>query len=495
MTMKRIILNANDLKDSREIYESKPKPIGIIFIYLLLAILISVLIFSFFGKKDIILNTSADIQYSKASSTITNAVEGKVNTISFKETEKVKKGDTLLKLNDDEIIKKKESIESDLEKLKKQKELNNTLKESIENNKDLFSKEDEWGYKRQFESYSKEIILIEKSRKKIKLKQKRLKKKKNKLKANLNQSIEDIKSKLNRISKLKNSIENDKKFSKKKDKYDSYYDFYQSNKKNLDQQIKDLDKINKEDNQDELSKEKENIKTQIENLKQENLIKLNEEEEELKQSINNIENSKENNDLSNLNSDEELNNYSLSIEQIKKDIQNQIAQKNNELKNLIKSKKDELDFTKLEMTKYTIKAPNEGYVNIIHNLSEGDNLQTGTQILKIVPENEELIAKIYIPSNYIANVGIGDKVRFSFDNIKKSNKQTIEGNIVNISPDSSVNQSGDKFYIAESTIKAKDLHKYNGDKQYLKNGMTANVSIIVDSKRYIDYIFDELNFQ
>lgn len=126
--MKRNFFTLQELKDSRELYESKPKPIGLIFVYLLIGILISAIAFSFYGKKEVILKTTADIQYSKPNSNVTNEIAGKVKTVSFKQVDKVKKGDTLFTLDDTEIQTQRKASKADINDLKEQIALNKTLK-------------------------------------------------------------------------------------------------------------------------------------------------------------------------------------------------------------------------------------------------------------------------------------------------------------------------------------------------------------------------------
>nr|WP_253280204.1 hypothetical protein [Bacillus sp. FJAT-27445] len=84
-----------------------------------------------------------------------------------------------------------------------------------------------------------------------------------------------------------------------------------------------------------------------------------------------------------------------------------------------------------------------------------------------------------------------DEVRFHIENTN----QTIKGVITKISPDSISDQNGQKFYIAESTIETNKVMNDNGSTLHLKNGMQTDVSIIVDSKRYIDYLLEILHLQ
>ncbi|MCY8318160.1 HlyD family efflux transporter periplasmic adaptor subunit [Bacillus vallismortis] len=487
--MKRNFFNLHDLRDSREFYESKPKPIGVFFTYILIALLIAGIVFSFYGKKEVILKTTADIQYTKPNSNVTNEVAGKVKTVAFKQVDKVKKGDTLLTLDNSEIQAQKKAAKATIKDLKEQVELNKTLKKSIEKDKNLFSEDDNWGYQDQYLSYKKQINLLKSSEENAKNQQNKLEKQKKNVKSSLNKTKNNVTLKIQRISALQDSIKNNKSFAKQDDKYSSYYNSYRTNKQNVEQQLVDLEKMKDELDKNTFSQQKENLSGQLDSLKQDMLVKLSEEKDELNQSLDEINSSIESDDFDSDSTNSEQTNYELSIEQLKTNLLNQTSQKQTDLQTTLKSKEDDLKMIDLQLEKYKIKAASDGYVNVLTNISPGDNLQAGTAILTIIPDKEKLKANIYIPSHEITNINEKDEVRIHIENTN----QTIKGVITNISPDSISDQKGQKFYIAESTIANNEIVKDNGVKIHLKNGMQTNVSIIVDSKRYIDYFLDVLH--
>ncbi|MGQ9008710.1 HlyD family efflux transporter periplasmic adaptor subunit [Bacillus stercoris] len=489
--MKRNFFNLHDLKDSREFYESKPKPIGVFFTYILIALLIACIVFSFYGKKEVILKTTADIQYTKPNSNVTNEVAGKVKTVDIKQVDKVKKGDTLLTLDNTEIQAQKKAVKADIKDLKEQAALNKTLKKSIENDKNLFSEDDHWGYQDQYLSYKKQSNLLESSKENAKTQQNKLEKQKKTAKNSLDKTKNKVELKLQRISDLQDSIKNNKSFAKQDDKYSSYYNSYQTNKQNVEQQLDDLRKMKDELDKNSFSQQKENLNGQLESLKQDMLVKLSEEKDELNQSLDEINSSMKSGDSDSDSDNSEETNFKLSIEQLKTNLLNQTSQKQTDLQTTLKSKEDDLKMIDLQLEKYKIKATSDGYVNVLTNISPGDNLQAGTAILTIVPDKEKLKGNIYIPSHEITNINEKDKVRFHIENTN----QTIKGVITKISPDSISDQNGQKFYIAESTIEKNKVMNDNGSTLHLKNGMQTDVSILVDSKRYIDYLLEILHLQ
>lgn len=331
--------------------------------------------------------------------------------------------------------------------------------------------------------------MLETSEETVKTQKEKIDKHTKNVKNNLNKTKSKVTLKLQRISDLQNSIRRDKSFAKQDDKYSSYYNNYLTSKQNAEQQLEDVEKMKDELDKSSYSEQKENLNGQIESLKQDMLVKLSEEKDELKQSLDEINSSIESDNTDIDSNDSEQTNYRLSIEQLKTNLLNQTAQKQTDLQTTLKAKEDDLKMIDLQLEKYKIKAANDGYVNVLTNISPGDNLQAGTSILTIIPDKEKLKANIYIPSYEITNINEKDEVKFHLENTS----QTIKGVITNISRDSISNQKGQKFYIAESTIANNEIVKDNGEKIHLKNGMQTNVSIIVDTKRYIDYFLDVLH--
>lgn len=55
--MKPILMNINEMSDSREVYDSKPSSIFAIFIYTILGIITVALIWTYFGRIDIVIKS------------------------------------------------------------------------------------------------------------------------------------------------------------------------------------------------------------------------------------------------------------------------------------------------------------------------------------------------------------------------------------------------------------------------------------------------------
>ena len=93
--MREIVQNIEELTDSRELLESKPHPIASVFVYILLLLIISFLIWSYFSEKEIVVKVNGIIRPYKDEFIISNKVTGKVERIYVTDGQEVKKGDVL----------------------------------------------------------------------------------------------------------------------------------------------------------------------------------------------------------------------------------------------------------------------------------------------------------------------------------------------------------------------------------------------------------------
>lgn len=116
--MKPIILNMNEMSDSKEVYNSRPNPFFSIFIYFVLIMLITALIWLYFGQIDVVIKAGGVVRPNAQVGTVINAVAGEVEKINYTDGKQVKKGDILYIIN----YSKEESEKSVLSETISQKE-------------------------------------------------------------------------------------------------------------------------------------------------------------------------------------------------------------------------------------------------------------------------------------------------------------------------------------------------------------------------------------
>lgn len=158
--MKGIVLDLKDISDSREVMESKEAPGIRWFIYIVLAVFIAALGFSFFSEVDEYSRVTGEVRTASAAGSVMSASGCKLSSINVEEGQSVKEGDVLFTLDSDYADEQKSILEGKLENY--ESELDNTklLKQSVEENKNLFSKSDEDSkYYYRYEQYKNGVLL------------------------------------------------------------------------------------------------------------------------------------------------------------------------------------------------------------------------------------------------------------------------------------------------------------------------------------------------
>lgn len=93
--MKPIILDMNEMSDSREVYESRPHPFFVIFIYMLLIMLAAAIVWAACFKLDVVVKGTGLVSSREAASVVTNTYSGAITECYITDGQTVSKGDIL----------------------------------------------------------------------------------------------------------------------------------------------------------------------------------------------------------------------------------------------------------------------------------------------------------------------------------------------------------------------------------------------------------------
>lgn len=196
--MREIVQSLGDITDSREILEARPHRFTSIFAYMLIAILLIAIIWSYFGKIDIVVKSKGSVRPNEKISPIINKVGGKVSSSYLEEGKRVSKGDILYTIDYGNFNIEKDTLDAELNKLNT--ELNNLekLKKSIFDKENLFDlsleEEKEFYYKYQKFHIDSSKIKLESMQSQLQLKQ------------NKNEKTLNAKSLESQISQTEDSI-------------------------------------------------------------------------------------------------------------------------------------------------------------------------------------------------------------------------------------------------------------------------------------------------
>lgn len=162
------------------------------------------------------------------------------------------------------------------------------------------------------------------------------------------------------------------------------------------------------------------------------------------------------------------------------------------------AKKSELE-TSLESVNQNInacnvKAPCNGIINFSVDLVEGDYLAAGGEVLTILPEGDsEYKALIYISNSEIGKITKGMQVKFNVQAYPNSDYGYLYGTITKISNDIKVDsQSGMGYYLAEAKLDTSGFYDKDGTKLSIKAGMSCEAKIITGEQSIMTFVLDKL---
>ncbi|GAA0866472.1 HlyD family efflux transporter periplasmic adaptor subunit [Paraclostridium tenue] len=501
--MKFKIEDINNLSDSRQVLESKPNKLIIIFIYIVLALILMFLTWTWFSEKEVVAKVSGVVRPNSHVQTISNIVQGEVKSVKMKNGEKVSKGDILFEIDSDSFEKEKKRIDDQIDKINEDNNNLNKLVNSIANNKNYFSnsgREKEYYYK--FKSYESgnKVSLAEKN--------------------NIDNSKNELNDEKANLEKLNKSIIEETNYNEKNSAYSAQYESYMSSRKMIQNKIDQL-----KNSKNELNKQIESDNKKINEISQDDaqqleLIKysIDEKRQQVSQIDFEIKNSNE--ELEKLKNDtivqikgtidktnqsiDTLNDNLRSLDEsadINKDSNKTATLVQIEEKiNLNKQSKIELESNKKQiedsLAKCVVKAPVNGKINTIVDLQPGLVLQPGTIVANVMPDSDNCKVDLMIPTKDIANIDINKKIKYSFEALPYREYGFLEGEIESISPDSKTDsETGISFFTGESSLNSNVLYSNKGEESYIKPGMICEAKIIIRNEKMLYYLLEKIGLK
>ncbi len=167
----------------------------------------------------------------------------------------------------------------------------------------------------------------------------------------------------------------------------------------------------------------------------------------------------------------------------------------------IEQAEDEIDNYQLELDKVNIKiaetdivAPIDGKVNLLKEVSNGEYVAFGTELLTIIPETGAgYTVDIVLPNKEIAGLKLDDRVKFRFTALPFKEYGEFNGNITQISVNTRVDEMGNSYYLAKANLDEREGISYKGEKRSIKVGMTCEAHIIKEQKKVLYWLLEKIN--
>ena len=141
--MKQIILDFDQLSDSREVLEAKEPNFMVITIYLILFLLFVAIVFMWFAEMDIVARAQGIVRTQEDISELHNISSGELIKLNYHEGKKVKRGDLLYKIDTKSLGEDKKDLLERKQDLKEDIEMLEVLKDSIRAGESKFTESEE----------------------------------------------------------------------------------------------------------------------------------------------------------------------------------------------------------------------------------------------------------------------------------------------------------------------------------------------------------------
>ncbi len=504
--MQPIIKDIREISDSKEMYESKPNRFLGIFIYIVLACIIIAFIWMYFGEIDIVSKGFGVVRPNENVSMIRNRVHGEVKHSVLKEGKEVKKGDILFSINSDELeIKRLQMYEIVVEKESKLNQLRK-FRDSIIKGENLFSESEEKEYHDRYVKFIQDFEVL-KNDNNISSKNEEISTQQTYVNKNIYQNkIDEYSYLLEELDIFKKSItsgENmfDDKQSTKSLEYDIYklklVEFEQDltnkkanyelnillDKENLiSKKIFEDSKVSYDLAENSLDNYKTNVLKQTEEkITEITALKLNAEQELSKLIVDN--------GMLNIYREQR----DLSLEKYKNDILVSLYSQIDEMELSYKSSKKDLESIEHSIKESVVVSPIDGKINVINEINVGDLISVGTDIATIIPVNDNMYrVEVFMPNSQIANIEIGNLIKYRFEALPYREYGSINGYITNISTDAKLNQNVSGYYL-QGSIEDKTIYSYKNKVAEIKIGMTCEAHAVTVRKKILFYLLEKIN--
>ena len=141
--MKPILININEMSDSREVYDSKPNIFFTIFIYTILALFAIALLWMYFGRIDVVVKSEGMLRPNNQVATVMNTHSGTLETVNIKDGSSVKEGDTLYIIEHGDLQTELAYYQEQLEDTERTLKLLGKYKQSLEDDSNHFTLTDQ----------------------------------------------------------------------------------------------------------------------------------------------------------------------------------------------------------------------------------------------------------------------------------------------------------------------------------------------------------------
>lgn len=139
-------------------------------------------------------------------------------------------------------------------------------------------------------------------------------------------------------------------------------------------------------------------------------------------------------------------------------------------------------------------SPINGYVQEISSLNPGDYIFSDQQVLNIVPvEQNKCRIELHVPAEKMGKLEIGQRVKLRFPAFPYSEYRGINGTLKIIQPDSQVSDSGYLYFVVYADVDSMELYSKKGIAYQIKPGYEVDARIVLDNQSLMYFLLKKLD--
>lgn len=524
--MKSVIINIEEMSDSRELYQAKPQKLVVWTIYIIFFILLITFFWMKYFKIDVVVKSNGVFQNEDNMYEIGNQINGTTSEIYVKNGEYVKKGMVLFVLSNDSVNEFIDTYQNKEKELRSRIEILNAYQKVLEGDENALDKMKNNLYYNEISNRKNllEITINNNSEKTLKQENTYT----NNI-SSLRNSIEEYRSKYDKFETAKRCIySRANEFTSNDSYFDSLVNSYLSNYRFMveqyDSQVneyqdkaeeygKELEKIEKAGKKKDKSDEKKKLEEaynaateKVESLKLEKEQALSNLE---LQQIAEIEQMQENLKSTILSAELNVTSEQIQLDKLEENdisaitmsyMLSEKAQIYTELFSLqseLEECKCNLKNYEIQEEKCTIYASASGYFYYSADIQEGTYIQEGTKIGTIYPEGKDtFFVEVYVDNSQIGKLYEGQRAKIEVEAYPSNEYGYFIGEIESI-PKNIAGESGSGTYYA---VKVKcNLNQDSNGTGKIKEiniieGMSCKADFIVEEKNVLAYVLEKLDF-
>ncbi len=144
-----------------------------------------------------------------------------------------------------------------------------------------------------------------------------------------------------------------------------------------------------------------------------------------------------------------------------------------------------------QLARIDIRAPSNGLVHELAVHTIGGIIAPGDVLMKVVPDNGNLIIEARVMTTDIDEVHIGKLARIRFSAFSQRTTPELSGRVMTVSPDQSIDkQTGTAYYTARIALKQGERVKLAG--KTLIPGMPSDVMLVGENRTVLNYLIKPL---